>query len=157
MNIKRIEQEISAPMTRNGETRVSPGDQDFKKILQELTANPPKSPGDVPAGSQTGAPSPVENTPIPFLNEPALPGQTESVQATENVLNLLEQYQTSLADPRVSLKEMDGLLQSLSRELKALAQVSERLSPADPLKKITTEVGLISFVEIEKFNQGRYI
>jgi hypothetical protein len=159
MDIKRIDQEVSATFGRSGEKRVGSGDQDFKKILEQLTGNSPASPPDLPAGSEIAAPPAFASYPVPFLNETALPGsvQAQSMEAAEGVLDLLEQYRRSLGDPGMSLKEMDGLVQSLSGKLKGLMGLSESLSPADPLKKIISEVGMVSAVEIEKFKQGRYI
>lgn len=156
MDIKRIDQEVAAPTVRSGEKRVGPGDQEFKRILEQLTGGAKKA-GDVPAGPEAAAPPPFAEYPISFLNEPAGSVRTQSVEAAEGVLGLLEEYQRSLADPGVSLKELDGLVQSLSREVNTLTQLSDKLSPADPLKKIASEVGMVSAVEIEKFNQGRYV
>jgi hypothetical protein len=156
MDIKRIDQEISAPTARNGEKRVGPGDQEFKRILEQLTGSPTK-PSDLGAGSEIAVPPSFTDYPIPFLDESAGSVREQSVNAAEGVLGLLEEYQRSLADPQSSLKDLDGLVQSLSREVSALIELSEKLPPADPLKKIASEVGMVSAVEIEKFNQGRYV
>jgi len=77
--------------------------------------------------------------------------------ATEKTLDLLEQYQKAMADPKVSLKEINPLAQALSQEIKGLNQWAQKLSSSDPLQKIIAEVGIVSSVEVEKFNRGDYI
>ncbi len=159
MDIKRIEPEVSAAGARSGEKRVDPGDNDFQKILARLTETSEKASPDAQAGQAIAAPPPFAVYPISMLNGPEQPGsvQAQSMASAAGVLDLLEQYQSSLGDPRISLKEMSGLVESLSRELNGLTQISEKLSPADPMKKILSEIGAVSAVEIEKFNQGRYV
>jgi hypothetical protein len=41
--------------------------------------------------------------------------------------------------------------------LENLNRLSEQLSPSDPLKKIMTEAGIVSAMEIEKFRRGEYV
>jgi len=83
--------------------------------------------------------------------------RSQSIEMITAFLNLLEQYRKAIADLGISLKEIHPFIQALSQEVSRLNTLSEKLSPTDPLKKILNEVGIISTVEIEKFNRGDYI
>ncbi len=81
----------------------------------------------------------------------------QCLQAGENTLSTLEQYQERLASPETPLKKIDPIVQALTNEVNELNQLSERLPPADPLRKILEQIGIISTVEIEKFRRGEYV
>jgi hypothetical protein len=49
------------------------------------------------------------------------------------------------------------LVQSLAEEARGLSQWVEKLPPSDPLKKIMTEVGILSSIEVGRFNRGDYV
>jgi hypothetical protein len=83
--------------------------------------------------------------------------RSKGVETTEKTLDLLERYQKAIADPQMPLKRINEFIDSLSLEVKSLNSLSEKLPPVDPLQKIMTEVGILSAVEIEKFNRGEYI
>ena len=83
--------------------------------------------------------------------------RSESMHATTVLLDALEQYQNALSDPQTPLKGIEGTLHSLARGVKELNLLSDRLPSSDPLQKIMTEVGIISAVEIERFNRGDYV
>jgi hypothetical protein len=156
MNIKRLDHEISSPLTRNGEKRVHPGDRDFQKILEGITEARTMN----PAGSSEVTPTAPFSIPLlEFFSEPTTgaSSRADSVKTTESVLDLLEDYQKAIGDPRVTLKEMGGLIQSLAQKTNELNEWSQKLSAEDPLQKIMSEVGSISAVELEKFHQGRYV
>jgi hypothetical protein len=57
----------------------------------------------------------------------------------------------------VSLKEVYSLVQSLRQEVQEMDRWSDQLPPSDPLRKIMGEIGILSNVEIEKFNRGDYV
>lgn len=158
MDIKKITNvnPSVSPMNRRGDEK-SAG-LDFAELLKQ--ANPdPKS------VSQTVSPLPSQGEVQPVSSLPFIMSKLEEInqvrlqgiEATENTLSLLEQYQEAMADPDVSLKKVDPLVESLSKEVNSLNVLSERLSPADPLQKILTEVGIVSTVEIERFRRGDYL
>ena len=49
------------------------------------------------------------------------------------------------------------MVQSLRQEVQELNRWSDILAPSDPLRKIMGEVGILSKVEIEKFNGGDHV
>lgn len=83
--------------------------------------------------------------------------RSQGTQVAERVLDLLGQYQKSLADPQLYLDEMHSLLVSLSRKIEGFDQISEKLPYLDPLRKLLMEIRVLSSAEIEKFNWGDYV
>jgi hypothetical protein len=96
---------------------------------------------------------------FPPLTELGNPFQTQarSLQTADQVLRVLEEYQKSLADPEVSLKNLYPMIQSLSAEIQGVSQDAEKLPANDPLKRILREMGILAAVEVEKFNRGEYV
>jgi len=137
---------------------------DFQKILGDAKAKlndamqgPDPTPSDKEAGLQVSPTTSLH--PVHFLlglQDMDLI-RSQGLQATENTLEMLEAYQRAMADPEASLKKIDPLVQSLSREVGNITILSGKLSPSDPLQRILTELGIICSVEIEKFNRGEYI
>jgi len=137
---------------------------DFQKLLQEAKIN--NKVESLPATS----PLSKEVSEIP--SDPAqavralniLAGQSEAsqvrsqgIKAAENALSLLEKYQEAIADPQMTLKKVDPLVQSLSQNVNDLNSLSDKLPASDPLRKIINEIGIVSMVEVQKFNAGEYI
>jgi hypothetical protein len=83
--------------------------------------------------------------------------RSQGIKAAENALSLLERYQEAIADPQMTLKKVDPLVQSLSQNVNDLISLSDKLPASDPLRKIISEIGIVSMVEVQKFNAGEYI
>jgi hypothetical protein len=134
---------------------------DFQKALQEAQTHLKESPS--PSISKGGVGGAEWLEPVTFPLPPsnlaagAPSPQSQGTKATERSLNLLERYQEALSDPRVSLKEVYSLVQSLRQEVQELDRWSDQLPPSDPLRKIMGEIGILSNVEIEKFTRGDYV
>jgi len=94
---------------------------------------------------------------LPEGGKDSPPLRPQEVQAAEKTLNLLEEYQRAIDNPRVTLREIHPLVQSLAEETRGLNQWVVELPPSDPLKKIMTEVGILSSIEVGKFNRGDYV
>jgi hypothetical protein len=164
MDVKKIDGgALSAMAGKKGKKEELEG-LDFQKLLQEAQSNrKPGEAGTSPEGSVGGteflANSVLSFPPVNFV--PGLPEtstlRSQGALATEKTLDLLGQYQRAMADPKVSLKEISPLAQSLSQEIKGLTQWAPKLPSSDPLQKIITEVGIVSSVEVEKFNRGDHI
>ncbi len=83
--------------------------------------------------------------------------RSETLQATERALDLLEKYQRALMDPNISLREMDPMIKLLSKEMDSLNLMSSKLPSTHPLQEMIREVGILSAVEIQKFERGDYL
>jgi hypothetical protein len=160
MDIKKIGFSPSLPSVgQNQETKKG---SDFQRILQKanqsvdaLKVNP--SIMNAPP-IQPLAPS-FEIGPVKGIMEvqPAEQLRTQGVSAAEKTLDLLGKYQQALADPAQSLKQINPLVESLSRKVDHLEKLTQQFSPGDPLQKIIQQVGVVSAAEIAKFNRGDYI
>ncbi len=137
---------------------------DFQRLLQEAQSNRKLDEAGIAPKASVAGTEVFDNSvlSIPSMNFVPRLLETSTLRsrgasATEKTLDLLEQYQKAMADPKVSLKEISPLVQSLSDETKSLTQWAEKLSSSDPLQKIIVEVGILSSVEVEKFNRGDYV
>ena len=137
---------------------------DFQKLLQEAKSSNKTASPSIAAPLSKGV---AEIPPDPALAVKALnlvaepmgfpQIRAQGIKASENALSLLEKYQKAMADPQMTLKKVDHWVQSLSKEVNDLISFSDKLPAADPLKEIISEIGIVSKVEIQKFNRGEYI
>jgi hypothetical protein len=139
---------------------------DFQKILQKAHSN---LQGALPANGSPSVSEPEEISShflaaiqpmnsaeeLPEIMSP-LSARTQCTKAAEETLDLLENYCKAMADPGLSLKEINPLLKSLQDKIDGLNRHSEKLPQVDPLRDILSEVGILSRVEIEKFHRGDY-
>jgi hypothetical protein len=160
MDIKEIQGgALSAAAGKKGKQEELNGFE-FQKMLQEAQSNLEESNGAAP-GAATGGPEILPEgvaalnclDGIRDSNSPCL----QEARAAERALDLLEQYQKAMENPNITLREIHPLVQSLEEEMKGLNQWVEKMSPSDPLRGILTEAGILSSIEIEKFNRGDYI
>jgi hypothetical protein len=160
MDVKEIKGGTLASLgTKKGKSEELNG-FDFQKILQEAQTNIQEAGQAASAGAAGVAEIRGESVfPVNLLEgvKDSVPLRAEGVQAAEKALNLLEQYQRAIGNPRATLREIDPLVQSLAEETRGLNRWMENLSPSDPLKKIMTEVGVLSSTEIGKFSRGDYV
>ena len=164
MDVKNIDGGTLSAMTGGKGKKEGVEGLDFQKLLQKAQSN--NGPAEAPTSTEgsVGGIEFLANSVLPVSSVNSVPGlpetstlQSQGALATEKTLDLLEQYQRAMADPKVSLKEIDPLAQSLSQEITGLSQWATKLSSSDPLQKIMTEVGIVSSVQVEKFNRGDYI
>jgi len=148
MKIKEVIQGNSSILGSKRPEKKESKEVDFRKVLSDASA-------------KLKAPSPMASSSlssITSLNDRSMIDlsqiRSQSIQATENTLGLLEAYQKALADPEVSLKKIDSFIQALSDQVHHLNVLSEKVPSSDPLNRIMTEVGIVSTVEIEKFRRG---
>lgn len=164
MDIKKIiNGSISIPGTKQKGTSET-SQLDFHKLLQEAKstdkAASPSAASLLSKGAGEIPPDPA--LAVKALNLLAAPLEapqvrSQGIKAAENALSLLEKYQKAMDDPQMTLKKVDHWVQSLAQEVNDLISLSDKLPAADPLKEIISEIGIVSTVEIQKFNRGEYI
>ena len=164
MKIKDLTQSISTILASKQVKGSSSNGVTFKERLAEASLrleNSIQVGSPIPSGGEPKVmPNPVSSVPSSsglFRVHGLDPTRSQFIETTTSILNLLEQYQKAIANPEISLKKIDPFIQALSQEVSQLNGLSEKLSPSDPLQKILTELGIVSTVEIEKFNRGDYI
>jgi hypothetical protein len=154
-----LQQPSSLPASRKGD-KTEASEVDFQQFLNDARARraeghqttPPVSPGleveNLSAPPVLGDPS--ENMEMNQI-------RSMGIKATEDILGMLEQYQKAIGNPEMSLRQIESLARSLSQGVSRLETVAEKVASSDPLRKIMTDVGIVSTVEIEKFNRGEYV
>lgn len=159
MDIKKIGGELFTTGVMKQGKGAEPGGMGFKELFETARSNRTEV-------TQTSSSAPAAGTaeiftnsifPPSLLQSPSPSIRSQGVQAAEKTLDLLEDYQKKIANSQIPLKKIDGLLQSLSKELQGVRELSEKVPPSDPLQKILSEIGIVSAVEIEKFNRGDYL
>lgn len=86
------------------------------------------------------------------------PAPADSVAArVEGFLELMDEYRSKLADPRVSLKGLDPLVRSLEQGRDALTPLAGSLPEGDGLKDILNRTLVTTEAEIMRFRRGDYL
>jgi len=86
------------------------------------------------------------------------PTQNSSIiERTENLLNILDEYQEKLRDPDISLKEIDPIIKQMEKEKENLTPVLDSIVEDDGLKDVLNQVLVTSSLETIKFNRGDYV
>lgn len=75
----------------------------------------------------------------------------------EDMINLLDQYRDKLANPHITLKQIDPVIMEMSREMEKLAPVLDSLPAEDGLRNILNQTMVTISLEISKFYRGDYI
>ena len=85
------------------------------------------------------------------------PKRQDTIKRIENLLEILEKYRQQLADPGVTLKEIDPIIKNMISENDNLAPVLDSLPDGDGLKDIANKTLLTASLEVTKFYRGDYI
>ena len=162
MKIEEITQQISSILDSKKIQKEESRQLDFQRLLGDADAKLNAEGQGISPSSPDGGVKEISgptSSAISYLwrleDTEQIPSQ--SIRATENTLEVLGEYEKAMANPGISLKKIDPLIQSLSQKVSGLNTLSEKLPPSDPLQKILTEVGIVAAVEIEKFRRGDYI
>ena len=124
---------------------------EFKKIL-EASVDRSKT----QAAKVQTAPQPEPLGVIRFT--PLSPETRETtVERLDTLLNLLDQYRDQLADPQVTLRQIEPLLNTIAKEKEQLSAVLNTMPDEDGLKDIVHRTLITTSLEVVKFNRGDYI
>ncbi len=88
-----------------------------------------------------------------FLSE----GELFAVERADKLLDILDEYQQKLANPEVTLRDIDPLIGKLEACNESLVSSVDSLVKGDKLRNILNQVVATSSVEILKFNRGDYV
>ena len=80
-----------------------------------------------------------------------------ATNSTEDVINLLDRYREKLADPQITMKQIDPVIREMSREMEKLAPVLDSLPADEGLKNVLNQTLVTVSLEISKFYRGDYI
>ena len=166
MKIDKLDDRRIPPMTDKNANPHKAAGVEFQKILEEIQANQAaktqklSEAGSASGGGRSRGALGRYILSRLFLNSeiPSRPGVDPSrLRIRCSVLNVLEEYRNALADPKVSLKDLYPLIQTLSSGMPGMNEGAENLPTNDPLKKILGEIGVLAAVEVERFNRGDYV
>ena len=129
----------------------SPADQKFGTILKETVNN-----------TKTAAMAPLSITfsnSLPVFHPASLSHSDHqfAVNSIEDILNLLDRYRENLANPRMTLKQIDPVIREMTREMENLAPVLDSLPADQEIKNILNQTLVTVSLEISKFYRGDYI
>ena len=112
-----------------------------------------------PAISQSGVQHASQMNPLSAVQfNPLSPDETiTTLNRVQNFLELLDTYRQRLADPQVTLRGIEALIQDIEKEKEQLSVVLDSLPKADRLKDILKQTLVTASLEIIKFNRGDYI
>ena len=125
--------------------------KEFGSILKETLKN-----------STTAGLAPLQTTfinPLPGL-QPASSSLSDhqfAANSIEDMINLLDRYREKLADPRVTMKQIDPVIREMTCEIENLAPVLDSLPADEGLKNILNQTLVTVSLEISKFYRGDYI
>ena len=128
-----------------------PAGKEFGAILKETVKN-----------STTAGLAPLQTT---FINSlPGLQPASSSLSdhqfaanRIEDMINLLDRYREKLADPRITMKQIDPVIREMTREMENLTPVLDSLPADQALKNILNQTLVTVSLEISKFYRGDYI
>ena len=75
----------------------------------------------------------------------------------ENLIGLLDQYRLKLADPGVTLRNIDPIIKKIDQETENLKPVLDSLPQDEDLKNIINQTLVTASLEVGKFYRGDYI
>ena len=128
-----------------------PAGKEFDAILKETVKN-----------STTAGLAPSQTTfinPLPAL-QPAsssLSDHQSAANSIEDMINLLDGYREKLANPRITMKQIDPVIREMTREIENLAPVLDLLPADEGLRNILNQTLVTVSLEISKFYRGDYI
>ena len=134
----RIEPPASAPAAAPG---------GFGEILKSSLSE---------ASGPAAAPAPCGALRVQFTSVGQSPADSVAVRL-EGFLDLMDEYRSKLADPRVSLKNLDPMVHSLEQGRDALVPLAGCLPEGDGLKEILNRTLVTTEVEIMRFRRGDYL
>ena len=103
--------------------------------------------------------SPALKQPLSAIKfEPLSPENKRfTIDRVDNLLNLLDNYRRQLADPQVTLRHLEPLMDTIEKEKEQLSSVLDSLANEDGLKDIVNRSLITASLEIVKYYRGDYI
>ena len=151
MKILNTEQVLKS-FQRESKNNVQPlARKKFDAILKDTMKN-----------TETASTATLQTTfinPTPVLHPaPIVPSdQIYAADSIEDMINILDGYREKLADPRITMKQIDPDIREMTREIENLAPVLDLLPADEGLRNILNQTLVTASLEISKFYRGDYI
>ncbi len=102
--------------------------------------------------------SPLINPVSPIRFHPlSSEDKSTTVEHVDNLLNLLDNYRKQLADPQVTLRSIEPVMNTIVKEKEQLSSVLDSLTNEDGLKDIVNRTLITASLEVIKYYRGDYI
>jgi hypothetical protein len=97
--------------------------------------------------------------PTPVLQPvPIVPSdQINAADSIEDMINILDEYREKLADPRITMKQLDPDIKEMTQGMENLAHAFESHQVDERLRNILNQTMVTISLEIGKFYRGDYI
>ena len=97
--------------------------------------------------------------PMPVLQPPPIvpSDQINAADSIEDMINILDGYRKKLADPRITMKQLDPDIKEMTRGMENLAHLLESHPVDERLRNIFNQTMVTISLEISKFYRGDYI
>ena len=151
MKINGIDELIKTGQGEKSARQKAVETDDFKKILKasvEKTANHPVK------AHQSPSLHPLSGVRLQPLS---LETKHATVERVDNLLNLLDRYRKQLADPEMTLRKIEPVIQTIIKEKEQLTSLLDAVANEDGLKDIVNRTLITASLEVIKFNRGDYI
>ena len=83
--------------------------------------------------------------------------KSTTVEHVDNLLNLLDNYRKQLADPQVTLRSIEPVMNTIVKEKEQMSSVLDSLTNEDGLKDIVNRTLITASLEVIKYYRGDYI
>ena len=123
----------------------------FKNILKSSLERTGQHPAKVQRPSSINPVSAARLQPL----SPAIRNAT--VERVDHLLNLLDNYRKQLADPTMTLRKIEPVMNTIIEEKEQLASLLDSLAGEEELKDIVNQTLITASLEAIKYNRGDYI
>lgn len=151
MKILNTEQVLKSFQRESKNNIQTPADKKFDVILKDTVKNT-ATPSTVPLQTTFIKPTPVLQ-PAPIVPS----DQINAADRIEDIINILDGYREKLADPRITMKQLDPDIKEMTRGMENLAHVLESHPVDEKLRNILNQTMVTISLEISKFYRGDYI
>ena len=123
----------------------------FKNVLKASVERTAQHPGKIKSSPLANPVSAIQFHPLSPENK------SVTIDRVDNLLNLLDNYRNQLADPQVTLRNIEPVINRIAKEKEQLSSVLESLPNEDGLKDIVNRTLITASLEVMKYNRGDYI
>ena len=124
---------------------------DFNHILKESVEKSTETPPEIQPTTLLDPISAIRFNPLSSQDNDI------TLDRVENLLNLLEKYRQQLRDPKVTLRTIEPIMNTIAAEKDQLSEKLDSISNEDGLKDILNQTLITASLEVIKFNRGDYI
>ena len=151
MKISENDQLIKSSYPNKSHPSPQASNTDFKNILK---ASVEKSARHDPQMMRASSINPLSAV---RFNPETLQDKASVINRVDNLINLLDAYRKQLANPAITLRNIEPVMKTIAKEKDQLSSLLDSLPTEDRLKDIVNRTLITASLEVIKFNRGDYI